>query len=728
MQWINARRVTLSLLSCLLLSAALLIYGCSMASYPASKQPNIPTGSGQGGSFTGQKLAAKRASESPRAAAPAGSLPSLDEEVWIIARDQTQQSKQPEQANQQAKATDKIPGSGVMMTRRDKDGETKQVPLPLKRTDVDGEVEGYIASVNVRQRFHNPYSEKIEAVYVFPLPQNAAVNEFVMTIGDRKIRGIIRKKEEAKRLYKKAKQQGYRASLLTQQRPNVFTQKVANIEPDKQIDVDIRYFNTLQYRDGWYHFTFPMVVGPRYNPPGQSDGIGAVPRGQRGPSGQDTEVAYLKPNEKSRHRVHLNLDIHAGVPIEAIECTSHPDQASVRRPGDERAKIKLPDDGVRANHDFTVRWRVAGDRLKANLVKHQPEEGEDGYFALTLYPPQELASLPRQPLEMVFVLDTSGSMQGRPLTQAKAAVDHALGKLGPRDSFQVIRFSDDASTFGSAPVRATAENIDRARDYVADLTGGGGTQMIEGLKTALEFDHEPERLRFVCFMTDGYIGNENQILGALHDRLGATRVFSFGVGESPNRYLMNRMAKLGRGAVAYLPLDAQAPRVMNRFYRRVRRPALTDLNIDWGRWDVEGVHPTRVPDLFVGRAVTLIGRIHGNAAADNTIRVKGEAGDRTLQVNIEPEPRADSHASKALPAVWARRQIAELYDRSTYQSSDELAPRIQQIALDHSLMSAYTAFVAVDSTERTAGKQGTSVRQAVPTPEGVKYDTTVPEK
>ena len=715
-----------------LISGALLIPGCMDRHRTASVG-----GSGGGAQYGNQprstnelvkpsvkgswsQAQSSRRRPDPRDSAPSGSLPSLDEEVWIIARHDKPKA-------QQARKSDDVPGTGVMMTRRETDGQQKNIALPLQRTDVAGDVQGYISSVNVSQRFYNPYDGKIEAVYVFPLPQNAAVNEFVMTIGERKIRGIIRKKNEAKRLYKQAKQQGYQASLLTQQRPNVFTQQVANLEPGKRIDVDIRYFNTLSYRDGWYEFTFPMVVGPRFNPPNHDDPIGAVPRGSARSNSKGTDVSYLAPGESSAHRVHLNLDIRAGVPIEEVVCTSHPRQASISNPDNEHATVRLPESGIKPNKDFTVRWRVAGKQLKANLITHRPDDAESGYFALTLYPPKELAELRRQPLEMVFVLDTSGSMSGKPLAQAKDAVDHALGQLTPRDTFQVIRFSDDASTFGSAPVRATDGNIDDARDYVDDLSGGGGTMMMRGLNTALDFKHDPERLRFVCFLTDGYIGNEKQILGTLHKKLGATRVFSFGVGESPNRYLMNRMAKLGRGAVAYLPLEADASDVMDQFYQRVRHPALTNLAIDWDQWQVEGTHPRRIPDLFVGRAVTVTGRMRADrSVGGNVIRIDGSAGGRQLQINVKPEAQTAAQAAGALPAVWARRQIADLYDRATYTNGHELPQQIQRVALNHSLMSAYTAFIAVDSSRRTAGEHGTTVHQAVPVPAGVKYETAVP--
>jgi len=265
----------------------------------------------------------------------------------------------------------------------------------------------------------------------------------------------IRERREAERIYTDAKRQGYVASLLTQERPNIFTQSVANIEPGKQIDVQITYFHTLAYDNGWYEFVFPMVVGPRFNPPGSTNGIGAVARGAHGTSGQQTEVQYLKPGERSGHDIALNVDIAAGVAIEEIVCRSHVVAKQVA--ANDRVTVSLgPNDRI-PNKDFVLRYRVAGDRVKSSLITHRDERG--GFFTLMLYPPMDLASLTRQPVEMVFVLDCSGSMSGRPLAQAKQAVERTLRQLGPDDTFQIIRFSYDASRLGRDPIHGTPANI-----------------------------------------------------------------------------------------------------------------------------------------------------------------------------------------------------------------------------------------------------------------------------
>ena len=427
---------------------------------------------------------------------------------------------------------DEPPGSasllaGVPVTGR---GEVKYVPLPLKHTDVNAVIEGYVGTVQVKQAYQNPYDTKIEAVYLFPLPERAAISEFLMVIGDRKIRGILRDREEAEALYLQARAQGYRASLLVQHRPNIFEQKVANIEPGKSIDIDITYFHTLEYKDGWYSFVFPTVVGPRYNPPGSSDPIVAVPRGSGTSAGPQPEngvvIEYLKPTERSGHDISIGVEIRAGLAIEEFKSThevlTEEDEASV--------SVRLASQEVIPNRDFVLDFRVVGETMKSSLLTHQSPSGQ-GYFTLMLVPPLDGQPSERRAMEMVFVIDCSGSMSGRPLEQAKQAVNAALDKLGEGDSFQIIRFSERASHFGPAPISATRENLAKARRYLAGLSGSGGTQMIEGIKAALEFPHDPSRLRVVSFMTDGYIGNEAEILAAVNARIDASRIFSFGVGE-----------------------------------------------------------------------------------------------------------------------------------------------------------------------------------------------------
>jgi len=645
-----------------------------------------------------------RDEESPAALPPSFA----GEELWVIARAEPQAAPAGATMPDRPDLRAKLPSS------------EKEVPLPLKHTDVRASVAGYIASVRVQQQYHNPYAEKIEAIYVFPLPENAAVSEFVMTIGERHIRGIIREREEAERVYAEAKRQGYTASLLTQERPNIFTQSVANIEPGKEIDIDLTYFNTLAYHDGEYEFVFPMVVGPRFNPAGSTTGIGAVPRGQKGISGQPVEVQYLRPGpERSGHDIALTVDVDAGVSIESITSPSH--AVEITRLSPSRGRVALSRLDTIPNKDFVLRYKVAGKTVKTAFLAHRDPRG--GFFTMMLQPPAQLANLPRAPMEMVFVLDCSGSMSGYPIAKAKGALIRALKRLGPDDTFQVIRFSDNSSQFGSTPVSATPRNVERAVDYVNRLEGEGGTMMIEGIKAALDFPHDPRRLRIVSFMTDGYIGNEAEILGEIQQRLGASRIFSFGVGSSVNRYLLDSMAYVGKGAVAYVGLDEGSERAVDTFYERISHPALTDIRVDWGKLEVSDVYPRRIPDLFVGRPVIVTGRFQGRGKT--AVRISGRVGGEDQTLTLQVDPDAADAQNPALASIWARTKIADLDVQATHADARELGEQIKTVALEYGLMSAYTAFVAVDSIARTAGDHGTTVVQPVPMPEGVPYDTTV---
>ncbi|HXE56120.1 MAG TPA: VIT domain-containing protein, partial [Tepidisphaeraceae bacterium] len=550
----------------------------------AAAAPSSPFANGQTQEAVGQ-------TQQQAASPPIDSLipPGPGEELWVISK--------PPQDPAVPRSDEPMPGQGELMARRDDAGAQKLVPVPLRHTDVHASVIGYIASVDVQQQYENPYSEKIEAVYVFPLPQNSAVNDFVMTIGSRRIRGIIRERQEAQQIYQQARAQGYVASLLTQERPNVFTQLVANIEPGKRIDIDIRYFNTLDYRDGAYEFVFPMVVGPRFNPPGYYNGIGAVPRDSYGASGQKTEVQYLAPDERSGHDISLTVDLNAGVPIEKIDSRNH--QISVKRLSPTRTRVTLdPADNI-PNRDFVLRYEVGGHQTRPALIAQRGEHG--GYFTLMLFPPTLLSDLPRQPLEFVFTVDVSGSKSGAPLAQEKAAVRYALTHMGPQDTFQVVRFGNTAQRLFDRPQPVTHRYVKQALAWVDGFDAREGTMLIDGVHASLLFPHDPMRTRCVAFLTDGFIGNDAEAIAEVHRCLGPAHLFSFGVGQSTNRYLLDGMARMGRGAVAYLGLNDDANQIMAQYFDRVSHPALTDIGVDWANSNVHDVLPERIPDLYVGR-------------------------------------------------------------------------------------------------------------------------------
>ncbi len=596
------------------------------------------------------------------------------------------------------------PGAGEM--RATVDGE--EAPLPLRHTDVKAEIALNVAAVRVLQQFENPYAVKIEAVYVFPLPQDAAVTDFVMTIGERRIRGIIREREEARRIYEEAKRRGHVASLLAQERPNIFEQSVANIEPGRRIDVEIAYFHTLAPEEGVYEFVFPMVVGPRYTPAGQ-----APPRQPR----------YLTPGTKAAPLVSLSVALDAGVPLRDLRCTSH--AVSVERRGESAATVALRDRDAVANRDFVLRWATAAERAQGAIAVRRGEDG-GGYFTMVIEPPRELAERRAGPREMIFVVDCSGSMEGEPIAACQRAMRRCLDRLGPDDRFQIIRFSQRASSMGGELVAATPSNLREGRHYIDALRADGGTEMLRGVQAALRFRGEGGRRRIISFMTDGYIGNEAEILREIHENLGDARIFSFGVGSSVNRYLLERMATAGRGVAAYVGLGDDGGAAVDALYRRIESPAMGDLSIDWGPMRVSDLHPDPLPDLFVGKPVVVTGRFEGHGR--RTVKVRGRGGAEALEVSVAVDLDGAAEGHTALPRLWARAKIRSLYDRMAFGSGsrEELADSIRAVALRYGLASAFTSFVAVDSMSATAGDHGVTVEVPAPMPEGTRYETSTP--
>jgi len=595
----------------------------------------------------------------------------------------------------------------------------EEIQLPLVSTQVQARIDAFVATVDLRQVYQNPLTEPVELVYVFPLPQDAAVSEFVMTVGERRIRGIVREREEAEEIYEQARSQGYVASLLTQERPNVFTQRVANIEPGHDVLVDLRYQHVLPYRDGAYSYVFPTVVGPRYNPPGSVDGIGAVSPDARGLSGQSVEVVYQA--EGAMPSFSLSLDLDAGVFIEDVSSDSH--EIEIETLSSERRRVTLAQGEAPTDRDFRLRYAVAGQQVKSAMLLHADERGQ--WFTLLLHPPASLQALPASPVELIYVIDCSGSMSGAPLRTAKAAVRRSLAGLGPEDAFQVVRFSSKASRLGPEAVPATRAALREGLQHLDRLRSGGGTEMMAGVRMALGFPHQPGRVRLVTFMTDGYIGNEREVLATVSEGLGQAHVFSFGVGSATNRFLLDRMAKLGQGAAAYVTNDeAVVDREVDAFMERIRHPALAEVSVDFGDARVAEVFPGRIPDLWVGRPLVLTGRIEG--PVPDQVTVRGYLGGEPVSIPVPV--RVEQQRRPALPLVWARAKIADLAERSLLVTDPgPMNDGIRAVALEYGLLCRYTAFVAVDASAPVATDSSLTVAVPVPVPEGVSFEATVQE-
>ncbi len=588
-------------------------------------------------------------------------------------------------------------GQGVMQYRWQTEGtqgpEGKVfLDLPLKKTKVTGEVSGFVAQVTVQQFFSNSTSNRIEAIYKFPLPANAAVHESAIRIGDRLVLAEIQERRLARKKYEKAKAKGKRASLLEQERPNIFTQSVANIGPGEEIVVVIRYVQELKYDDGRYTFTFPMTVGPRFIP-GQvtgKQGTGSACDTSEVPDASRITPPVLPPELRSGHDVELEVRIDGGFPIRDIESTSH--DVFLDWEEGTRAVVSLtPGDRI-PNKDFILEYSTLGDSLETALLTHK--DGEVGYFLLMVQPPSQMSGEEAVPKELVFVLDCSGSMSGFPMATSKAVMRKFIAGMNPYDTFQVIRFSESASSMSRAPLANTSANRARGLAYVEALAGYGGTQMIDGVKAALDFPVDPHRQRMVFFLTDGYIGNETAILAAIRERVDDTRLYSLGVGSSPNRYLIDQMAREGRGFSQFVRNDQDPTPLVDRLYRRLNLPVLTAVESDWGELEILDSLPATVPDLFDRQPVFLIGRYQ--QPGTGTFHLRGRQGRTWAEVPVEVElPRRET-TNASLRLLWARRQIGELMRQQVKREIPEIRARVLDLALEHSLMSKYTSFVAVE--------------------------------
>src|SRR5215217_4936469 len=517
---------------------------------------------------------------------------------------------------------------------------------PLKHTNVKAEISGFISRVVVTQQFENPFKEKIEAVYTFPLPQNAAVDDMAMIVGDRTVRGKILPREEAQAVYDAAKSNGQVAGLLDQERPNIFTQSVANILPGAQVKITISYVETLSYVNGAYEFVFPMVVGPRYVPGSATSrnlGNGFAPDTDRVPDASRITPKASPAGMRSGHDVSLEVTLDAGLIIDNIASKTHP--IDIQRPDARSARLRLREGPTIPNKDFVLRYDVAGQAVQDALLTHRSEKG--GFFTMILQPPGRITAEDVMPKELVFVLDTSGSMEGFPIEKAKETMNLALDSLYPSDTFNLITFAGDTRVLFPQPVPATRENLKKARTFLSSRSGAGGTEMMKAIRAALAPSDDQSHVRIVCFMTDGYVGNDMEIISEIEKHPNA-RVFSFGIGSAVNRFLLDKMAEAGRGEVEYVGLKDDGSAAARRFHERVRNPLLTDITVEWNNLPVADVYPRRIPDLFGAKPLVIKGRY--TAAGRGTIRLKGKTagGEFVRDIPIEfPETMA-SH--DVLPA------------------------------------------------------------------------------
>jgi Ca-activated chloride channel family protein len=532
---------------------------------------------------------------------------------------------------------------------------------------------------------------------------------------------------------------------------------VANIEPGQAVSITIKYSQTMAWEDGRFEFDFPTVVGPRYIPggsQGQPDVVPAVEPGEapmpslfrrpkpgRGPEGEPPVVnpdpaaptdqvpdadritpPVVEEGYRAGHDLSITVRIHAGLPISDLKSALH--EVKVEHPDGDRtnAVVSLVKKAVIPNRDFSISYRTAGETITDAVLTHTDERGK--FFSLVLQPPARVKQEEVVPRELVFVLDTSGSMSGFPIETSKAMMRQAIENLRPADRFNLITFAGSTAVLFPKPVDNTEENRHKALKFIDTLKGAGGTEMMKAINTALGSDHDPKKVRIVCFLTDGYVGNDMAIVGAVREHARTTRVFSFGIGNSVNRFLMDAMAQAGRGEAHYVLNHAEAKKSADKFYQRIDAPVLTDIALDFGGLEVEEVYPERIEDLFAAKPVVVKGRY--TKAGSGSIKLKGTNAAGAWQRDIAVSFPADQPQNAVLASQWARSKVRHLMMQDmTGLQQGQMKPALEEditgLGITYSILTQFTSFVAVEELRITEGGKARTIRVPVEMPQGVSY-------
>lgn len=597
----------------------------------------------------------------------------------------------------------------------------RYIAAPIVTTDVDIKVTGMIARTTVTQEFTNASSQWLEGIYVFPLPEDAAVDHLKMFIGKRVIEGKIKPREEAKKVYTKAKREGKKASLIEQQRPNLFTNSIANIGPHEKIKVVIEYQQSIQYsvsdtNVGEFNLRFPMAINSRYisgrvhtKPVIEKLETGSAKRGfYRAINTDQVPDASLITPPVSRGKINnitLRVELDAGFPIDVINSAYH--KVSKVNHGEGKVSVTLLPDSESENsnfadRDFNLKWKTAIGKQPRAAVFSQ-EQGADYYNLLMIMPPSEFGKNKLQQLkldrEVVYILDTSGSMGGASIRQARKALLLAIDRLSPRETFNVIEFNSTAHKLFSIAVQATHRNKASAKRFVSNLNANGGTEMASALNLAFENTRYKEsansknRIRQIIFLTDGSVGNEDMLFGLIKQKLGNSRLFTIGIGSAPNSHFMTKAAKFGRGTFTYIGNVNEVQQKMDELFSKLDAPILKNIKINYGTNKKIEAWPHKQPDLYLGEPIIVVTK---SEEALGDIKLSADMNNKQWKLDLKV---SNAEENGDIGVLWARKKISHLMD-SLFDGVDEATVKkeITEVALNHHLVSKYTSLVAVDIT------------------------------
>lgn len=586
-------------------------------------------------------------------------------------------------------------------------------PLPLRHTAVHAALRGHVAAVQVWQRFHNSSTHPIEVVYAFPLPENSAVSDLRMIIGERIIHSDVMRRDDARQTYEEARTAGHTAALLEQERPNLFTQSVTNVAPGEDVVVEIRYLQTLTYDSGEYELVFPLVVGPRYVPDSVPDAARISP-------------PIAGPGVRTGNDVSIEIDAQAGPPILSYTVPTHAVEASLDA---GRLHVTLASRAELPNRDFVLRYRVAGPEPSASLLLGAPDATGQGHYLMVVHPPAIDVDAEVGRREVIFVVDRSGSMWGQPLALAKQTTRELLARLRPVDTFDVVGFADGTERLFGTPRPANAANLVEALRFLDGMQSGGGTVMGDAVQAALGDDVAAGRSRYVLFLTDGFVGNETeifagteQLVARMSARGGVARVFGIGIGAAPNRYLLDGIATAGRGLARDVSSREHPARVVDAVMHDIDRAVLTGLAFAEASPLARESFPAVIPDLFVSQPVVVMGRYRGRVGDHVTLH--GHRGREAVRLDvpvhrIQPSGAAD----ELLAGLWARAKVEDLgtalWHATDPAETTRVVEEITTLGLEHHLVTAYTSFVAVDESRVVSDGAPELVQQPGMLPEGM---------
>ncbi len=575
------------------------------------------------------------------------------------------------------------------------DGKLQRAPLVSQKVDI--KISGIIARVVVEQQFVNVNEEWLEAIYVFPLPDESSVDHLRLVVGERVLQGQIKEKSEAKAIHEKAKREGRKSSLLSQNRSNIFTTRVANIGPGEQVSVIIEYQQLVHVDDGLFSLRFPMAVGPRYIPgrPLERDAKENVqlnPTGWAVDTDQVPDASEITPpvdlQGETTIPVDFTIDLAAGFPLSELNSLYH--GIDSRETGEGHYTIVLTGQVV-ADRDFVLEWRARDAR--ATRAALFAESSDDNQYMLLMLMPPETEFTEAIPREVVIILDISGSMAGTSIVQAKKAVSTALGSLRPIDRFNLIVFNDKAQKLFTGAQPANESHLNTARRFIDAVEASGGTEMKPALLLALDGSNHHERFRQVVFLTDGAVGNEDELFTLITKRLGDSRLFTVGIGSAPNSYFMTRAAAMGRGTFTYIGKESEAEEKMKDIFAKLEHPVITDLKIE-SAGDGKGIemYPAPLPDLYQGEPLTVALRTQWQ---NEELHISGTRLGRPWQISVDTTTYG---RREGVAALWARKKIRS-YMESLALGADESTVRkeVLKTALAHHLVSKYTSLVAVDT-------------------------------